>query len=245
MVEVLQNLTNLQFIDNRIDELKRMRGDLPEEILDIETEIARIETRIKRSEAESKELSVEKAGLELEITESEGLVAKYEDQQLSVRNNREYDALTKEIEVQKQIRENAQSRLEEIALQSVEVGRVVEESKAKLEETKALLAGKKENLDKLIASTRKEEEELLDKREEAAKNLESRYLRSYERLRKGLQNGMAVVAMEKGSSLGMMLPPQVQVEVRRKNKIIFDENSGRIVVDPTFFDEAKKQLNIQ
>lgn len=245
MVEVLQNLTNLQFIDNRIDELKRMRGDLPEEILDIETEIARIETRIKRSEAESKELAVEKAGLELEITESEGLVAKYEDQQLSVRNNREYDALTKEIEVQKQIRENAQSRLEEIALQSVEVGRVVEESKAKLEETKALLEGKKENLDKLIASTRKEEEELLDKREEAAKNLESRYLRSYERLRKGLQNGMAVVAMEKGSSLGMMLPPQVQVEVRRKNKIIFDENSGRIVVDPTFFDEAKKQLNIQ
>lgn len=245
MVEVLQNLTNLQFIDNRIDELKRMRGDLPEEILDIETEIARIETRIKRSEAESKELAVEKAGLELEITESEGLVTKYEDQQLSVRNNREYDALTKEIEVQKQIRENAQSRLEEIALQSVEVGRVVEESKAKLEETKALLAGKKENLDNLIASTRKEEEELLDKREEAAKNLESRYLRSYERLRKGLQNGMAVVAMEKGSSLGMMLPPQVQVEVRRKNKIIFDENSGRIVVDPTFFDEAKKQLNIQ
>lgn len=245
MVEVLQNLTNLQYIDNRIDELKRMRGDLPEDILDIETEIARIESRIKRSETESKELTLEKASLELEITESEGLVTKYEEQQLSVRNNREYDALTKEIEVQKQIRENAQSRLEEIALQSVEMNRVIDESKSKLEETKALLAGKKENLDKLIESTRKEEDELLDKREEAAKNLESRYLRSYERLRKGLQNGMAVVAMEKGSSLGMMLPPQVQVEVRRKNKIIFDENSGRIVVDPSFFDEAKKQLNIQ
>jgi predicted nucleic acid-binding Zn-ribbon protein len=245
MVEVLQNLTNLQYIDNRIDELKRMRGDLPEDILDIETEIARIESRIKRSETESKELILEKASLELEITESEGLVTKYEEQQLSVRNNREYDALTKEIEVQKQIRENAQSRLEEIALQSVEMNRVIDESKSKLEETKALLAGKKENLDKLIESTRKEEDELLDKREEAAKNLDSRYLRSYERLRKGLQNGMAVVAIEKGSSLGMMLPPQVQVEVRRKNKIIFDENSGRIVVDPSFFDEAKKQLNIQ
>ena len=245
MVEVLQNLTNLQFIDNRIDELKRMRGDLPEEILDIETEIARIETRIKRSEAESKELYVEKSGLELEITESEGLVTKYEEQQLSVRNNREYDALTKEIEVQKQIRENAQSRLEEIALQSVEMNRVLEESKSKLEETKTVLADKKKNLDRLIESTRKEEEDLLDKRAEAAKNLETRYLRSYERLRKGLHNGMAVVAMEKGSSLGMMLPPQVQVEVRRKNKIIFDENSGRIVVDPSFFDEAKKQLNIQ
>ncbi len=244
MVEVLQNLTNLQYIDNRIDELKRLRGDLPEEILDIETEITRLEARIKRSNAEIKDLTLEKSNLELEITEADTLVAKYEEQQLTVRNNREYDALTKEIETQKQIKENAQTRLEEIALQSDEIQKSVEESEAKLEETRKLLDEKKGNLDKLIDSTKKEEEELIEKRDEAVKNLEARYLRSYERLRKGLNNGMAVVAMEKGSSLGMMLPPQVQVEVRRKNKIIFDENSGRIVVDPSFFEEARKQLNI-
>jgi len=243
MVEVLQNLTNLQYIDNRIDELKRMRGDLPEEILDIETEITRLEARTKRSKAEIKDLTLEKSNLELEIVEADNLVAKYEEQQLTVRNNREYDALTKEIETQKQIKENAQSRLEEIALQIEELGKSVEESEAKLEETQKMLDEKKGNLDKLIESTRKEEDELIQKREEAVKNLDSRYLRSYERLRKGLNNGMAVVAMEKGSSLGMMLPPQVQVEVRRKNKIIFDENSGRIVVDPSFFEEARKQLN--
>ena len=243
MVEVLQNLTNLQYIDNRIDELKRMRGDLPEEILDIETEITRLEARTKRSKAEIKDLTLEKSNLELEIVEADNLVAKYEEQQLTVRNNREYDALTKEIETQKQIKENAQARLEEIALQMEELGKSVEESETKLEDTRKMLDEKKGNLDKLIESTRKEEDELIQKREEAVKNLDSRYLRSYERLRKGLNNGMAVVAMEKGSSLGMMLPPQVQVEVRRKNKIIFDENSGRIVVDPSFFEEARKQLN--
>ncbi|MBP3192850.1 zinc ribbon domain-containing protein [Natronogracilivirga saccharolytica] len=244
MVEVLQNLTNLQFIDNRIDELRRLRGDLPEEILDIETEITRLETRIKRAKAEIKDLTVENSNLELEITEADSLVEKYEEQQLTVRNNREYDALTKEIETQKKIKENAQSRLEEIALQKEELENTVAENEVKLEETKNLLKEKKENLDKLIESTRKEEEELHKKREEAVEKLDQRYLRSYERLRKGLNNGMAVVPMEKGSSLGMMLPPQVQVEVRRKNKIIFDENSGRIVVDPSFFDEARKQLNL-
>ncbi|MDI6401165.1 hypothetical protein QLX67_04100 [Balneolaceae bacterium ANBcel3] len=244
MVEVLQNLTNLQYIDNRIDELKRLRGDLPEEILDIETEITRLETRIKRTNAELKDLTVEKSSLELEIKDADALVEKYEEQQLSVRNNREYDALTKEIEAQKIIKDSAQSRLEEIALQTVEMEASIEENQAKLDETKQLLKDKKDNLDQLIESTKKEEEELLNKREEAAKNLEARYLRSYERLRKGLHNGMAVVAMERGSSHGMMLPPQVQVDVRRKNKIIFDENSGRIVVDPSFFDEARKMLKL-
>jgi predicted nucleic acid-binding Zn-ribbon protein len=83
---------------------------------------------------------------------------------------------------------------------------------------------------------------LVEKREEVEEDLESRYLRSYKRLRRGLKNGLAVVPMEKGAAIGMALPPQTQVEVRRKNKIIIDENSGRIVVDPSFFEEAEKQL---
>lgn len=242
MQDVLQNLTNLQYIDNRIDELKRMRGDLPEEILDIETEVARLESRIKRTKAEIKDMAVEKSNLELEMTEADSLISKYEDQQLTVRNNREYDALTKEIETQKQTKEDAQARLEEIALQSQELENNLVEYEAKLEETKKRLQEKKDNLDQLVESTKQEEEELLKRREDAKKNLDSRYLRSYERLRKGLNNGMAVVAMEKGSSMGMMLPPQVQVEVRKKNKIVIDENSGRIVVDPSFFEEAQKQF---
>ena len=103
MKEVLQQLANLQYIDSRIDELKQLRGDLPEDILDIETDIARLEAKQDKLEQEDKNLSVELNQLELDITSSTEKVKKYEEQQLSVRNNREYDALTKEIEVQKQV----------------------------------------------------------------------------------------------------------------------------------------------
>lgn len=96
----------------------------------------------------------------------------------------------------------------------------------------------------MIENTKEEEEKLLEKRDELEKELDSRYVRSYNRLREGLSNGMAVVAMDRGAAHGMALPPQTQVEVRRKNKIIIDENSGRIVVDPSFFEEAKKQLKV-
>jgi len=114
----------------------------------------------------------------------------------------------------------------------------------KLNDTKELHEEKKENLEKVTESTQTEEDKLLKKREELEEELDSRYVRSYNRLRNGLTNGIAVVPMERGAALGMALPPQTQVEVRRKNKIIIDEHSGRIVVDPSFFDEAKKQLKI-
>ena len=103
MKEVLQQLANLQYIDSRIDELKQLRGDLPEDILDVETDIARLEAKQAKLEQEDKDLSVELNQLELDITSSTEKVSKYEEQQLTVRNNREYDALTKEIEVQKQV----------------------------------------------------------------------------------------------------------------------------------------------
>lgn len=243
MKDVLQNLANLQYIDSKIDELTRMRGDLPEEILDTETDVSRLEAKISRTKAEQKELTLEKSNLELEIKDSEQLVEKYEDQQMTVRNNREYDALTKEIEAQKQKVENAKSRLEEIELIQAEHEKNLEVLEADFKVVKAELEDKKANLDKLVEGTKSEEKALLKKREVAEKELEPRYLKSYNRLRNGLNNGLAVVAMEKGSSLGMMLPPQVQVEVRRKNKIIIDENSGRIVVDAEFFEEAAKEFN--
>ena len=113
MKEVLQQLANLQYIDSRIDELKQLRGDLPEDILDTETDIARLEAKQAKLEQEDKDLSVELNQLELDITSSTEKATKYEEQQLSVRNNREYDALTKEIEVQKQVIEKAHLRIEE------------------------------------------------------------------------------------------------------------------------------------
>lgn len=244
MKEVIQSLVNLQYIDSRIDELKRLRGDLPEEILDIEYEIDRTRNQIARLEVQEVELTRERTNLEQEIHDSHALVAKYESQQMSVRNNREYDALTKEIEAQKQSTDNNRSRLEEIEI-------ILRDSKAELEvlredlsKMEADLEVKKENLDEVIAKTKSEEEMLLDKRDEAKVKIEARYLKSYERLRNGLTNGLAVVPMERGSALGMMLPPQVQLEVRKMARIIIDENSGRIVVDQEFFENAKKELSI-
>jgi predicted nucleic acid-binding Zn-ribbon protein len=244
MQEVLQQLANLQYIDSRIDEIRQLRGDLPEEVLDIETNINRYEAKIGRLEEELDSLTAEKKKLEVDMETSHDKTKKYEEQQLTVRNNREYDALTKEIEAQKQFVENAISRIEEIEKRVEEIEAELEEKRKKLEDTKSLYEDKKVNLDKVIDNTRAEEEKLLEKREELEEDLDKRYIRSYKRLRNGLTNGIAVVAMEKGAALGMALPPQTQVEVRRKNKIIIDENSGRIVVDPSFFEEAKKQLQL-
>lgn len=244
MEDILQKLANLQYIDTRIDELKQLRGDLPEEVLDIETDIARQEMKLGKLEQEKTDLDVELSNLELEISSAREKVEKYEEQQLSVRNNREYDALTKEIDAQNQLVEKSTNRIEEIQKRQEEIGPEIEEVGEKLAEVKSLHSVKKENLDKVVETTQSEEKALLEKRNKVEEELDQRYLRSYKRLRNGLNNSIAVVAMEKGAALGMSLPPQTQVEVRRKNKIIIDENSGRIVVDPTFFDQARQQLKV-
>lgn len=243
MIDVLQRLANLQFIDSRLDELRRLRGDLPEELLDMETDIARMNGRIQHLKNQLLELEQEKATLEQELKDGDTLIRRYEEQQMTVRNNREYDALTKEIDAQKQSVENARARLEDIRYLVIDATDELAGTEARLTEVSADYAQKKGNLSEVIAKTQQEEDELHDKRDEAAKAVEERYLRSYERLRKGLNNGIAVVAMDKkGSCLGMMLPPQVQMEVRKKAKVIIDENSGRIVLDPSFFEEAEKQF---
>ncbi|WP_018128149.1 zinc ribbon domain-containing protein [Balneola vulgaris] len=244
MKEALQQLANLQYIDSRIDELKQLRGDLPEEILDIETDIARKEARLSKLEQEKTDLQVEYDNLKLEVASSAEKTSKYEDQQLSVRNNREYDALTKEIEAQKQVVENATKRLAEIEKRQEEIDPEIEEASQELDAAKAELEEKSDSLESVTKSTEEEEQALLKKRKEVEKEVDQRYLRSYNRLREGLNNGIAVVAMDRGAAFGMALPPQTQVEVRRMNKVIIDENSGRIVVDQSFFDEAKKQLTI-
>ena len=244
MQEVLQQLANLQYIDSRIDEIRQLRGDLPEEVLDIETNMNRFEAKIRQLEEEQESLAAEKGRLRLEIETSLEKIKKYEEQQLTVRNNREYDALTKEIEAQKLFAETSERRIEEIGTRQEEVDADLDVKRVSLQETQELHSQKKVNLDSVIESTKAEEEKLLEKRQELEKELDTRFVRSYNRLREGLNNGIAVVPMERGAALGMSLPPQTQVEVRRKNKVIIDEHSGRIVIDPVFFTEAKKQLKL-
>ncbi|MCC5935032.1 MAG: hypothetical protein LAT75_10545 [Candidatus Cyclonatronum sp.] len=240
MRDILQQLVNLQYIDSKLDELKRMRGDLPEDIADHETDISRMESRVKKNTAQLKDLKLEQGKLELEKEDSKALIEKYESQQLTVRNNREYDALTKEIEAQRQLIENAISRVEEIGILIEETDADLTKSQELLKEKQAELKVMQKNLEAVIERTQEEERELLERRDEAESTLNQRYLRSYNRLRNGLSNGIAVSPMVNGACMGMMMPPQVQMEVRRKDKIVIDENSGRIVVDPEFFENAKK-----
>jgi len=240
MEEVLQSLANLQYLDSKIDEISRLKGDLPEEILDIEAEITRLENRVNNMNDQSDSLRSEANQLRLDVEESIGLVDRYEKQQMTVRNNREYDALTKEIEAQRARGENSRSRIEEIAILLEELEKNTEDSRELLENTIALISEKKAQLDELNRRTAEEERELQTKRDDAASKVGERYLKSYERLRKGLHNSIAVVAMERGSCLGFMLPPQVQMEVRRRSRIVIDENSGRIVIDTSFFEESRK-----
>src|SRR5699024_11031874 len=144
---------------------------------------------------------------------------------------------------QKKIIEDSENRNEEIEKRKEEIGPELKEAEEALKEAKNHHIEKEDDLKNVKENTNSEEEKLIEEREEMEEILNKRYLKSYKRLRTGLSNGLAVVAMEKGAALGMALPPQTQVEVRRKNKIIIDENSGRIVVDPSFFDEAEKILS--
>ncbi len=243
MTDVLQRLANLQFIDSRLDELKRLRGDLPEELLDMETDIARLASKVSHLNAALVEHEQERKNLEMETKDADALIRKYEEQQMTVRNNREYDALSKEIDSQKQTLENSRSRLEELRYLVTDATADLATAQTTLAAVQADYDSKKANLSIVIAKTQTEEDELTVKRVQAAKEVEERYLRSYERLRNGLNNGIAVVAMDKkGSCLGMMLPPQTQIEVRKKHKIIIDEHSGRIVMDTSFFEEAEKNF---
>ncbi|NCQ11393.1 MAG: hypothetical protein GW809_04445, partial [Bacteroidetes bacterium] len=221
-----------------------MRGDLPEEIADIEMDLGRIENKVKHLRAEETSLRKELKMLDGDIVEAKALVEKYEKQQLSVRNNREYDALSKEIESQKQRVSNALSRLDDIEIVLDETVKNEEHYALELEDMQDLLVRKKHELTHLKKQTKEEEEALMQTRNAACKKLGDRYLRNYERLRGGFKNGLVVVPMVSGASMGMMLPAQIQVDVRKKNRLIIDENSGRIVIDQSFFDNAEREFNL-
>lgn len=244
MEDILQHLANLQFIDSRIDEIARMRGDLPEEIADIEMDLARVENKVKHLRAEETSLRTELNMLDGDIIEAKALVDKYEKQQLAVRNNREYDALSKEIESQKQRVSNALSRLDDIEIVLDETVKNEEHYRLELEDMQDLLARKQHELTHLKKQTKEEEEALMKTRNEACTKLGVRYLKNYERLRGGFKNGLVVVPMVSGASMGMMLPAQIQVEVRKKNRVIIDENSGRIVLDQSFFENAEREFKL-
>ena len=226
-------LYTLQQVDSKIDEIRAYRGNLPLEIQDMEDEIAGLETRISNFKEESKKYLKDISDYKIKIKETEALIKKYEDQQNNVRNNREYDSLTKEIEYQQLDNQLSEKRIKEITAKDNEVAAKVAEAQMRLTELQSSLQEKKEELHSLVEGTEKEEEQLLQRSADCEKLVEDRLLVAYKRIRKNARNGLAVVGIFDEACGGCFnrIPPQHQLDICTHKKIIVCEYCGRILVD--------------
>ena len=241
----LRALFDLQLIDSRIDEIRNVRGELPLEVEDLEDEVAGLNTRLDKmnSDLESIEDSIkDKKNL---IEEAKGLIKKYTTQQDNVRNNREYNALSKEIEYQELEIQLAEKHIKEFKAQIEQKNVVIEETKERLEARQEHLKHKQDELNEILAETEKEEQSLIKESAKYEKNIEERLVRAYKRIRTNVKNGLAVVPVERGASGGSFftIPPQVQMEIAARKKIITDEHSGRILVDPELAQEEREKMD--
>ena len=236
--EKLQNLYELQRIDTEIDKIKTLRGELPLEVQDLEDEIAGLETRIENLKAELSELDKTTSTRKQEIKKAEEAIKKYSEQLDNVRNNREYDALSKEIEFQKLEIELQEKRIREATKAKAEKDALMEESKKRYEDKVSDLEAKKNELNDIINETHKDEESLQIKSEQLAATIDDRLLTAYRRIRSNARNGLAVVTVDRDACGGCFnkIPPQRQLDIRSRKKIIVCEYCGRILIDKYICD---------
>jgi uncharacterized protein len=239
--EKLRALFKLQLINSEVDKIRTLRGELPLEVQDLEDEIAGLETRIEKLQEEIKSFDSAISGKKNDMINSKGLIKKYEEQQNNVRNNREFDSLSKEVEYQTLEIELSEKRIKEFAIQAKEKTEYIDESKKNLEERKSDLQLKKSELEDITSDTQKEEEQLLKSRLEYEKIIEERLLTAYKKIRKNARNGLAVVSVERDACGGCFnqIPPQRQLDIRSRKKIIVCEYCGRILVDVDLVEEEK------
>lgn len=236
--EKLQNLYELQRIDTEIDKIKTLRGELPLEVQDLEDEIAGLETRIENLKVELGELDKTSSTRKMDIKKAEEAIKKYSEQLDNVRNNREYDALSKEIEFQKLEIELQEKRIREAQKAKAEKEALIEESKKRYEDKVSDLEAKKGELNDIINETHKDEESLQTKSEELAATIDERLLTAYRRIRSNARNGLAVVTVDRDACGGCFnkIPPQRQLDIRSRKKIIVCEYCGRILIDKYICD---------
>jgi predicted nucleic acid-binding Zn-ribbon protein len=229
----LKSLYQLQLIDSKIDRLRTVRGELPLEVSDLEDTVLGLETRLKNVELEVSELDTTLNEKKQAIKDFQANIKKYEQQQGKVRNNREYDAITKEIEFQNLEIQLAEKRIKEAKANIALKSELLEKSKIDFEERSKDLKAKKGELDEIIAETEKEEKELMKESESASSSIEERLLNAYKRIRSNSRNGLAVVAVERDACGGCYnkIPPQRQLDIRLNKKIIVCEHCGRVLVD--------------
>ncbi len=232
--EKLSTLYQLQTMMTEIDKIKTLRGELPLEVQDLEDEIAGLETRLQNYLAEIKDFENAVVEQKHKITESTGLIEKYKTQLDNVRNNREFDNLSKEIEFQGLEIEFSEKKIREFGEAVGHKKAEIAELNERLEGRKADLVQKKGELEQIISETKQDEEKLREKAKKLEANIEPRLLTAFKRIRKGARNGLAVVYIQRDACGGCFnkIPPQKQMDIKMRKKVIVCEYCGRIMIDP-------------
>lgn len=232
--EKLKALYQLQTMLSEIDKIKTLRGELPLEVQDLEDEVAGLNTRIEKIKNDINDLKASVANKRIEIETAKVSVEKYKAQQDNVRNNREYDVLSKEIEFQTLEIELCEKRIREAQAAEKAKNEELVRSTETLEERTKDLEAKKAELDEIISETKQEEEKLREKAKNLETSIEPRLLQAFKRIRKSSRNGLGVVYVQRDACGGCFnkIPPQRQLDIRLRKKIIVCEYCGRIMVDP-------------
>ena len=225
-------LYELQKIDSQIDEINKVKGELPLEVQDLEDELAGLNTRIENINAEIEELNSLNRQRRREVDQAKIMINNYKEQQNNVRNNREFDAINKEIEYQELEIELAEKRLKEYAAQTKAKKAIIDDTTALIEERSIDYKAKKEELDSIETETAQQIAELMAKAEQAKQPIDERLLAAYNRIRSNVRNGLAVVTVTRDACGGCFnrIPPQRQADIRQGKKFIVCEYCGRILV---------------
>ena len=241
--EKLSSLVKLQKIDSKLDQIQILKGELPMEVSDLEDEIQGLTSRKNRIEEEINGITEFIEQKKNAIKEADALVKKYEKQSESVKNNREFEAINKEIEMQQLEGKLAEKHIRDANEELAEKVKALDHAKKQIATKESILNGKKGELEKIIADTEKEEKDLGKKASDAREHVDSRLLASYEKIRSNYRNGLAVVPVERDACGGCYnsIPPQKQSEIRQRKKVMVCENCGRILVD----DELNNAVEVQ
>ena len=239
VAEKLKALYDLQLVDTSIDKIRILRGELPLEVQDLEDEIEGLQTRVSKYDDDIESLDKSINGKKQEISNAQDLIKKYEEQQNNVRNNREYDSLSKEIEFQTLEIELCEKRIKEFTVLIDEKKVVIEESTGVLDERKLDLENKNKELEDIVDETKKEENVMENKSADLESIIEERLITAYKKIRGNARNGLAVVPVERDACGGCFnkIPPQRQLDIASMKKIIVCEYCGRILVDPKISDK--------
>ncbi|MBI5914399.1 MAG: hypothetical protein HY842_03415 [Bacteroidetes bacterium] len=231
--EKLKSLYELQLIDSQISELEILKGELPMEVRDLEDEIAGLETRFRRLQENMEDLEGEVGRYESNIAEAKALIIRYEKQLENVKNNREYEALTKELEMQRLDIQLSEKKIREVKVNVEAKAGTLSATEERFEGKKADLERKRVELQAIQEKTEKEEEKLRKKSDKARKKIEERLLKAYSKIRGSYRNGLAVVTILRDACGGCFnqVPPQLQLEIGMRKKIMACEHCGRILVD--------------